>query len=305
MVDPTTANTSMAVPIRGSNVGTWDTPVNSNFNILDNMFGGVATVALTSAAVTLASSQAQASVLRFTGTLTANVAVTLAGIYKSWTIDNQTTNAPSSYYVTIVSTSAASVIGVPQGQQDIFYDGTTVKFRNMDRIGAYWDYAGSAVPNWVAACTNIPYLNCDGTAISSATFPQLVNLLGTTTLPDSRGRFRATLNSTTTRLQSSVGGLDGSTIYGGGGYDSITLNTSQIPSHTHANVLNTPPNAGIGTNTNGNVATGGSVIFGIQTNGIAQASGDSITNVAAGGGGPHPNVPPAYIGGITMIRTGL
>lgn len=305
MVDPTTANTSMSVPIRGSDVGTWDVPVNGNFNILDSMFGSVATVALTSAPVTLATSQAQCSVLRFTGTLTANVAITLPGIYKFWTVDNQITNAPSSYYVTIVSTGGTSIIGAPQGQQDIFYDGTTVKFRNMDRLGAYWDYAGSAVPNWVTACTNVPYLNCDGTAISSATFPQLVNLLGTTTLPDARGRARATLNQGTSRMTTAAGGVDGNTNYSGGGADSITLGTSQIPAHSHGVTDPGHTHTSNAANQSGGSAQGGPSGQPATTAATINAAVTGISIQNAGGGAAHINMQPTYVGGITMIRTGL
>src|SRR5258706_1791798 len=97
MVDPTTVNTSLAIPIRGTDVGTWDLPVNGNFNSIDSMMGSVTTVALTSTPVTLTTSQALVNVIRLTGTLTSNLAVNLPGIYKSWIIDNQLTNSPSSF----------------------------------------------------------------------------------------------------------------------------------------------------------------------------------------------------------------
>src|SRR6266446_3375110 len=209
MVDPTTVNTSLAVPIRGTDVGTWDLPVNGNFNSIDSMMGSVTSVALTSASVTLATSQALVNVIRLTGTLLANVSITLPGIYKSWTVDNQIVNSPSSFAVTLISTSGASIIGLPPGPQDVFYDGTNVNYRNLGRIGEYWDYAGTTVPTWVTASTKPPYLNCDGTAFSSATYPVLANLLGTTTRPDSRGRFRASLNQGTGRLTSGGAGIDG------------------------------------------------------------------------------------------------
>src|SRR5882724_4764779 len=120
MVDPTTTNLVMAQPLRGSDLGTWDTPVNSNTGIIDQAFGSVTTVAISSAAVTLTSSQAQNAVIRFTGTLTTNVLVNLPSIYKFWTIDNQITNSPSSFWVSLVSTSATSVIGCPPGIQEVF-----------------------------------------------------------------------------------------------------------------------------------------------------------------------------------------
>ena len=250
MADPTTANTSMSVPIRGSDVGTWDVPVNGNFNILDSMFGGVATVALTNSPVTLTSSQAQSSIIRFTGTLSANVAVTLPGIYKFWTIDNQIVNSPSSFCVTLVSTSAGSVIGCPPGTQDVFYDGTSVNYKNLGQMGEYWDYAGTTVPTWVTNSTKPPYLNCNATTFSSATYPILANFLGTTTLPDSRGRARYAADAGTARITAVIGAPN--TVGGGGGDQNLQAHahtgsgTTQTENQTHTHnytIGNVTPNA--------------------------------------------------------------
>lgn len=303
MADPTTVNTSLAVPVRGSDVGTWDVPVNGNFTSLDAMMGGVTSLALSSTPVTLATSQALVNVIRFTGTLTSNVAITLPGIYKSWTLDNQIVNSPSSFAVTLVSTSGTSIIGCPPGTQDVFYDGTTVNYRNLGRVGEYWDYAAATVPTWVTASTKPPYLNCNATTFSSATYPILANLLGTVTLPDSRGRSRATLNQTTGRINSSNGGVDGNTAYAAGGSDNVTLGTSQIPAHNH-----TATDAG---HTHGiliEAGSGGAVnpagsnnagSLGTDTTGVGFAS-ISVGNT--GGGASHAIMSPTYIGGITMIR---
>src|SRR6266446_3805777 len=166
MVDPTTVNTSLAIPIRGTDVGTWDLPVNGNFTAIDSMFGGVTTVALSSQAVTLLSSQGQNSILRFTGTLLASVTVILPGIYKGWTIDNQIINSPSSFCAQLASTSGSSVfgLGLAPGVNDVFYDGTSIKYRNMGKLGEYWDYAAATVPTWISFCTLPPWLNCNGTS---------------------------------------------------------------------------------------------------------------------------------------------
>ena len=313
----------MTVPLRGADVGTWDVPMNGNFTLLDSMLGGVTTIVPIAAPVTLASTQAQSNVLRFTGTLTANVAVTLPGIYKSWTLDNQLSNSPSSYYLTLVSTSGTSIIGVPPGTNECFYDGTTVKYRNLGHIGQYLDYASSAVPNWVTACTNQPYLNCDGTVISSATYPQLVNLLGTTTLPDSRGRTRFALNGATSRITSS-GGIDGTTIYAAGGVQNIsnTLGSSNLPAsipykdsgHAHnltSNITGTTATKSFIEGAGTGIVGGGGAFGPANTLSVANSTNINITinpSTAAAGTGAaifNATLPPGYVGGITMIRTGL
>jgi hypothetical protein len=222
MVDPTTVNTSLAIPIRGSDVGTWDLPVNGNFNLIDSMFGGVTTIALSSNSVTLLSSQGQQSVVRFTGTINNNVQVILSGIIKGWSIDNQILNSPSSFGVQILTPGSSFGIGAPPGVNDILYDGTSILYRNLERVGTYVDYAGSTLPTWVSLCTKPPFLLCNGTTFSSATYPQLSSLLGSTTLPDARGRVRMMSNLGTSRVTV----FNGDTLYLGGG-------DQQVQAHTH------------------------------------------------------------------------
>ncbi len=313
MVDPVTPNTGLAVPIRGSDVGTWDTPVNGDFTLIDSMLGGVTTVALSSTSVTLAASQAQNSIIRLTGSLLANVTITLPSIYKFWTIDNQLTNSPTTFGVSLVSTSGTNQIGLPPGTQDVFYDGTTVNYRNLGRIGEYWDYAANAVPAWVNLSTKPPYLYCNGTAFSSASYPILANLLGTAVLPDGRGRSRAAFNDGTARLNA-ANGVDGNTVLAGGGGDTAALTSpTQLPAHNHTinegaghqhlqsgftgTTAATFNISGLSGGVVPNVVYQGSA--GLTNTGLS-ATGLVINNTGSGVG--HPNVQPTYIGGITLIR---
>ena len=73
MADPLTTNIQLAVPLRATDVGTWDVPVNGDFTIIDQCFGGVQTYALNNSNVNVTVSQAQNSVIRLTGTLTSSV----------------------------------------------------------------------------------------------------------------------------------------------------------------------------------------------------------------------------------------
>ncbi len=321
MVDPTTANTSLAVPLRGSNVGTWDVPVNDNTTAIDGMFGGVTTVALTSASVTLASSQGKSGVIRITGTITQNLVITLPGIYKSWVVDNQITNSPSSFAVGFAS--SANFIGIPPGVTSIVHTAGLAKHVNLGKIGEFWDYAGSAVPTWAGGVINTvpPYLLCDGTAFSSATYPVLANLIGTT-LPDARGRSRFNLNQGTARLSSGGAGIDGNTNFASGGANGIALSTAHIPSltSTGANTITvSATNAGsipvtasasapIGTNAG---AGGGGfnspyLALGGAWTGLTSFSGSNNITVTYSNTSQSNfnNAAPGYVGGITMIRAG-
>jgi len=53
MADPLTSTRGLAVPTRGSDSGTWDVPVNNDMIAIDGMFGGVQSISLTNANVTL------------------------------------------------------------------------------------------------------------------------------------------------------------------------------------------------------------------------------------------------------------
>ena len=201
MPDPTTANIQLFQPTRGSDVGTWDVPVNGNMGILDLILGGVAVIPLNNANVTLASSQYESKTITFNSTLTGSVIITFpTSFIKSYEIYNVCSGS-SSFTVTLATTGGGQVVCAPPGETvEVWNDGSNIRYKNMDRVGTYWDYAGSSVPAWVSGCTVPPYLNCDGTTFSSGTYPQLTTILGSTTLPDSKGRARFTLDQGSSRL---------------------------------------------------------------------------------------------------------
>lgn len=302
-----TANKNLEQVARGANVGTWDTPTNANWGIVDQSFGGVATVALTNSPVTLSPTQYQCAFITLTGAISANIAITLPAVGSFYTVQNLTTNT-SAFYVTMTTTAAGGeTIGLPPGEPtEIFTDGTNVKFRALGRVGTYWDYAGSSVPSWVSACTLPPYLNCDGTSFSSATYPVLAAIFGGTTLPDARGRYRATLNQTTNRITSSAG-VDGNTARAAGGNMSAgaTLSASMIPAMSAANGYITDPGHAhsysvfVGNNQS---ASGGNQYNGNNSGATTGTATTGITVGSASPAGLNLQLPPTYIGGITMIR---
>ena len=325
MVDPVTVNKGLAQPTRGSDVGTWDVPVNGNMGIIDNSFGGVATIPLTNSPVTLSAAQYQCNFLIFTGALSGSVPITFPAVGSFYTVQNLTSNT-SNFQVTFLTTAGGQAIGCPWGEPiDVFTDVTNVKFRNLGRVGTYWDYSGSSVPAWVTACTVPPYLNCDGTSFSSATYPILATILGGTTLPDSKGGVRYTLNQGSARLTSS-GGVDGNTLLARGGIQTITISSQSLPNTTfpvtdpghHHSVLGSSPGdgsiaalnfSGVTTLPGFTGGTSPSSYFYIDTapGGNHQTFMSSNTtgiSVATGGtGAALATLPSGYVGGITMIRS--
>lgn len=297
MVSTFTQNIQLEEPARGDQVNGWFTPVNAIMTTLDLSWGGTTTITASSTSVVLSATQFKSKTLIFTSTLTANITVTFpASFVKSYEILHQCSGS-SAFTITLATTVAGGpVIGAPPGENvSVINNGGGLSYLALHRVGDYWDHAGSSVPNWVSVCTVPPYINCDGTAFSSATYPQLAGLMGTTTLPDSRGRARFSLNQGTGRITAGVSGVDGNTRSAAGGSESLQVHSHSVsdPSHNHGHNLNI----------NNNAAT----VFQPGLSGVPTAAatinaaftGISIQNA---GSGASQNMPPAYIGGITMIR---
>jgi microcystin-dependent protein len=177
-------------------------------------------------------------------------------------------------------------------------------------IGSGMMWFGSSAPN---SNFVFPY----GQAVSRTTYATLFGIVsttygtgdGTTTfnLPDLRGRVTAFLDnmggSAASRL-TTIG--SGTTLGGAGGAETHTLDTTQIPAHTHANTLSESPHSH---NLAGNVAasgaatnaTGVSGSTGTQISATQSATtGITITNASAGGGGSHNNLQPTILVNCVM-----
>ena len=302
MVSTFTPNVQLEEPARGDDVGTWDTPVNGNTTNLDLMLGAINTISLNNSNVVLSAAQYRSKMITFNSTLTGSVAITFPTSFtKSYEIQNSCTGS-SAFIITLATTTAggASCCPPPGTICEVVNSGTGLFFKNLPPIGTYMDFAGSSLPAWVSGSNPQPWLNCDGTSLSSANYPVLFGMIGAT-LPDSRGRVRAALNQTSNRMLSSNGGVDGNTLLAGGGADTVTLASSQLP----ANIPNSATTVSaqvqvVGTAGDNKGATGNTTI----PVGDINPTFTTTVTINPSGGAPHSNVPPAYIGGLTLIRAG-
>jgi len=303
MVSTFTPNIQLEIPARGDDVGTWDTPMGNDLTLTDLVVGAINTISLNNSPVVLAPAQFQSRNITFNSTLTGSVAITFPTSFtKSYQIRNICTGS-SAFVVTLGTTAAGGkVVCCPPGESvDVVNNGTDLYFHNLERVGSYWDYAGSSVPAWVSGCTMPPYLNCDGTTFSAATYPQLAVILGSTTLPDSKGRTRFMLDQGAGRISSAATGFSGSSVGAFGGAQTTSISSQNLPS----TALNEPSSGHFhGYNVSG--GAGG----GIPAGGFNTITGSANTNSATTGitfGSSSPtsltNLPPAYIAGITMIRS--
>lgn len=334
---PNTGNVGLEVPTTGSLSGTWGSAaLNPDFIALDGLIGGSVTVGLTNLPVTLTAPvgksiaptsgpvQSQNKMLVFTGTLSADVTVTLS-LPGHYLIDNQTTGA---FVITLRgATAATKVIGLPPGfTGSIFNDGSNVKFIDMGRVSTKEHWVGlTAMPAWVAACTVKPFLLCDGTIYNYSDYPALSAILagtfggnGITTfaVPDTRGRVSLPYDGTGTRITTAGCGINGQTIgASNGAVDAqvVTLARANLPNASIAvTITDTGHSHGMkGANTN--FSNGGNgmyrylptdpVLSGYvtesATTGISAAFNlnGNVTQTAIN------NVQPSIVTGIDVIKT--
>ncbi len=335
MTEPSTVNIGLVIPATGDMPGLWGAnAINPDFVAIDGLLGGIQQISASNAPIVLTSpagftptpsggpTQAQNAVLRFTGTLTANVQVTLP-LPGRIVIENLTTGA---FVLSFRAIGSGEIIAIDQGEkQTIYNDGTNVRFVDLGgRIGATEIWAGlSAMPAWVGACTVPPYLLCDGSVYNFSTYPYLGARLGskfggngitTFGVPDLQGRVALPYDGTGTRITAAGCGLNGQTLGASLDEQTETLTLAQLPtgiaSNGSASVSGSSPQTALVTN-GGSSGVGGAA-GGVNTFGInGNASLSAITMSSSGsasvtsnntGGQAHSNVQPSIVTGIGVIR---
>jgi hypothetical protein len=155
MVSTYTSNKAhLEKPAAGDYVGTWATPVNADWDVLDAALGGTATASLAGGDWTASTSDAQALRLIPTGILTANRNIVLpAGVGGFWLVTNSTTGA----FTVTVKTATGGSTGptVPQGYTSLVYsDGIDVKLGDGGPLSLYLPLAGGTMTGSLALPSN-------------------------------------------------------------------------------------------------------------------------------------------------------
>lgn len=314
MADPVTVNRSLATPATGADVGSWGTVLNSNLTIIDTIVGGSTNIVTTGGNILLNSAQLANGNFVVSGTLTSSAVLVFPAIAGWWTVYNATSGP---YAVGVVCGSQSNIIFMPPGEiTEVQLITNNAYYRNLGRIGSYMDLATTSVPLWIAACTVPPYLNCDGSTFSAATYPVLANMLGGTTLPDQRGRVRVALNQGTGRVTAAVSGVDGDTLKASGGSQASTIAQGYLPAINYSlagiagtvNVLS--PRADILYQTGGYVTVKSDTSYTVANNPAAGPVSSTGTFTPQGTIGPlgsgvaMPTMNPVTVAGITLIRAG-
>ena len=126
MVSTFTTNKGIEKPGNGDYVDTWSTPVNADFDIIDQAFGGVTNLNAAAGNATLTSSQYRSLVLNVTGVIASAVTYTIpSGVGGQWIVINGTTGG---FGVIIASAGGGTSYTVANGNRMIvFSDGTNIR----------------------------------------------------------------------------------------------------------------------------------------------------------------------------------
>lgn len=333
---PNTVNKALNTPNTGDLSGAWGTTaVNNNMTVIDGLFGGVQSVSLTNANVSLSIStgsigtgsitagagpvQSANAVLKFIGTLSGNCDITFPAP-GFWIVENNCT--VGAFYVRARAAGTGNLIGLPPGEPcHIYNDGTDCKYVDMGRVGQFLDLCVATTPAWMSACTVLPYIPCVGTATYSVTtYPALGAMLGSTWggngittfgVPDLANRARVSIDTAGAgRLTFAGSAITGTLLGATGGAQNVTISTSNLP----ASIPYTDPGHVHADNANpfktGNFAIGNGGPPGTYaTNSGTQLSwntANATTNITINPGSPNTaalNVQPSIVFGVTFIKT--
>jgi len=155
-----TTNKALTTPANGSNVGTWDVPVNANFTAIDTAFGGKATINTIGGTTVLTSAQYQPLFLVISGALLSNAIIQFpAGVGGQWVVLNSTTGA---FTVTFSSAGGGATYALAQNIRTVLVcDGGTFGVTLSSNLAA------TAAPG--GATTQVQYNNA-GSLAASANF---------------------------------------------------------------------------------------------------------------------------------------
>ena len=322
----TTNSRGLILPTVGSDTSTWGGYLNNNFAYITQMFGTVLSINVVSG-YALSTTETQNGTIQLTGTLTNNVDVTFPNVSGVWNIENRTVG---NFYVRLkTATGTNATIGIPQGKtSQIFVDITSsspgVKFINPADPGTYWDYASGTTPVWFSGCTSdgtvaqLPWVTCDGSAVSRTTYPYLYQAIGTTwgigdgtttfNVPDLRNRARVSVFPSTPLLTSP---LNGATVGAVSSAANVTIAQANLPAVTLATTIAS------GQGSHSHVIAGGYIQYNGGTGALTGVGYNAVNSPTAtatlpamtgttplgGSGTALATVQPTAIAGLTFIKT--
>lgn len=130
MASSFTTNKVIEKPGNGDYVDTWNVPLNSDMDIVDQAFGGTTALNATGGSATLTSTQYRSLFLEISGAISASVVYTIpSGKAGQWIVYNNTTDSSGGpWTITIASGGGGTSFVVPRNtRMHIVCDGTNVR----------------------------------------------------------------------------------------------------------------------------------------------------------------------------------
>jgi hypothetical protein len=131
MASTFTTNKVIEKPGNGDYVDTWNVPANTDFDIIDQAFGGSTSLNATSGSATLSAAQYRSLFINISGAISAGVTYTIpSGVGGQWIVYNSTTDASGGpWTITIVSGGGGTSVVIPRSTRImVVCDGTNVRF---------------------------------------------------------------------------------------------------------------------------------------------------------------------------------
>jgi len=130
MASSFTTNKVLEKPGNGDYVDTWNVPVNGDFDIIDQAFGGTTSLNATGGSATLTDAQFRPLFINITGAISASVTYTIpSGKSGQWIVFNSTTDASGGpHSIIFASGGGGTSFTVPRSVRiHIVSDGTNVR----------------------------------------------------------------------------------------------------------------------------------------------------------------------------------
>lgn len=234
MASTYTTNKRIEKPAAGDYVNTWATPVNSDWDIIDQAFGGVTSLNATAGDATLTDTQYRSLILAISGGMSANVTYTIpSGKGGQWIVRNTTTDSSGGpWTVTIASGGGGTSVTVDRNQNlTVFSDGTNIRisgtqitipgsntqviYNNSGVLGASANltFDGSYISDSVGMLRNVPVnAQTNSYTLQATDNGKLINITtGGVTVPNSVFSAGNTItiynNSASSQSVTSAGGV--------------------------------------------------------------------------------------------------
>jgi hypothetical protein len=174
MASSFTTNKVLEKPGNGDYVDTWNVPVNTDMDIIDQAFGGVTSLNATGGSATLTATQYRSLIVSVSGAMSADVTYTIpSGKGGQWIVRNTTTDSSGGpWTITFASGGGGTSVTIARNvNTTIFSDGT-----NIYTIATIAGSSGQVIYNSGGVFAGSANMTFNGTTFTANTIAATNNL---------------------------------------------------------------------------------------------------------------------------------